>query len=168
MNINTQQSTNVNNLSAIHTQSQGMEDKIAEKKEMMQKKMEGQGVDISQIGRVSSFMSNLSPTDKVDVANFNKSIQDAKKNGSFDAATLAKEAPDAINQLAAQLEISTEEMLSNMTGNGIQGMISGNNPQTNVTGINTYMSVSTNQEQSNSILDLFNSLISDDEQDKKE
>ncbi len=166
MNINTQHNTNVSNLSAINTQSQGMEDKIAEKKEMMQKKMEEQGVDISQMGKVSSFMSNLPPADKAEVANFNKSIQNAKKSGSFDAATLAKEAPEAINQLAAQLEVSTEDMLTNMTGNGIQGMISGSKPQANTPGINTYMSVSANQDQSNSILDLFNSLISDDEQDK--
>jgi len=166
MNINTHNSSSINNLSAINTQSQGMEDKMAEKKEMMQKKMEEQGVDISQMGKASSFMSSLSPTDKVDVADFNKSVQNAKKNGTFDAAALAKEAPDAINQLAEQLEVSTEDMLTNMTGNGIQGMVSGSKPQGSGAGVNAYLNVSANKDQSSSIFDLFNSLTSDDEQEK--
>ncbi len=167
MNVNTHNTmNNINNVSAINGQTQGMEDKIAEKKEMMQKQMEEQNVDISQMGRVSSFMSGLSATEKSAVADFNKSVQSAKKSGNFDATALAKEAPEAINQLAQQLNVSTEEMLSNMTGNGIQGMISGSKEQSTNSGINAYLDVSSSQKSSDSILDLFSALTEDEEQEK--
>lgn len=163
MNVNNSVSINPYNNVSAPPSAQQQEDQI----KMEQNKIQEKGIDISQMGMASSVMSGLSASEKAEITDFTKSVQQAKQSGNFDAAKLAQQAPDSINKLAEQLNLSTEDMLTNMPNKGQQGLISAGNTQGENTAIDAYLNVS-GTEQSDSILDLFDFMSEDDKGKNKE
>lgn len=160
MNIN--QSTSISPVNNISTTPppQQHEEQI----KVNQSKAQEEGIDISKMGMASSFMSSLSAVEQAEVTDFTKSVQQAKQSGSFDATKLAQQAPESVNKLAEQLNVSTEDMLTKMSDKGPQGLMSGNIDKNDNSAIGAYLNVSTNNDQSDSIFDLFDIFSSDDKE----
>lgn len=161
MNVNN--SVNINPYSNVSAppSAQQQEDQI----KMKQNKMQEEGIDISKMGMASSVMSGLSASEKAEITDFTKSVQQAKQSGNFDVTKLAQQAPNSVTKLAEQLNLSTEDMLTNMSDKGQQGLMSGGIAQGDNAAIDAYLNVSST-EQSDSILDLFD-FMSDEDEDKE-
>ncbi len=75
----------------------------------------------SDLGSIFQQVSKMSETDREAVHDFGKSIADSIRDGSFDAASLAANAPDAVVQMAEEQGLSIEGAIAEL-GATIQQM----------------------------------------------
>jgi hypothetical protein len=68
----------------------------------------------SGMGSLMSEVQNLNEDDQQSIQDYLKSIFDSIRNGTFDAATLADNAPDALKQLANEQGIDLESAIKEM------------------------------------------------------
>ncbi len=137
--------------------------KNEEQVNIIQSKVPEGDVDISQLGMASSLMSGLSVEEQDEIASFTMSVQQSKQRGDFDGESLLKEAPESVNKLAKELNMSTEEMLTNISEKGPKNLITGDNEGSSSFAIDAYLNTSVNNDKSDSIFDLFNFFSNDEE-----
>jgi hypothetical protein len=75
----------------------------------------------SELGSIFQQASKMSEEDSAAVHEFGKSIADSIRDGSFDAASLAANAPDAVVQMAEEQGLSIEDAIAEL-GATIQQM----------------------------------------------
>jgi len=75
----------------------------------------------SELGSIFQQVSKMSETDRDAVHDFGKSIADSIRDGSFDAASLAVNAPEAVVQMAEEQGLSIEGAIAEL-GATIQQM----------------------------------------------
>jgi hypothetical protein len=78
----------------------------------------GVGPDISLGGKLMSLISEMSEEDKAEMFAFHQEMHQAIESGTFDAAEMAEEAPEALKAFAEENGIDLEEMLTTMAERG--------------------------------------------------
>lgn len=97
--------------------------------------------DISHEGAISSYLANLSPEQKVEVNTFMNQLDKSKSAGSFDAKAMTAQAPSSINELSSILNVSTEQLLSQIPTEAAADVQPGVMTQANSFAVKTYRSV---------------------------
>jgi hypothetical protein len=78
----------------------------------------GVGSDISLAGKLMGMISEMSEEDKAEMLAFHQEMHQAIESGTFDAAEMAEEAPEALKAFAEENGIDLEEMLTTMAEGG--------------------------------------------------
>lgn len=162
MNIN---STNTQSLNQIQSLQAVEARRDTNKIETMEKGINTgeHEVSISKAGQVGSYIANLPEEQQQEIKGYLQSIREAKENGSFDLEVSISNAPEAFNNLASQLDISSEEALGVMSDRQPKELSKLSAEHQKVPGISVYADVAaqskTNSEK-NSFVEMFTSLFS--------
>lgn len=108
MNINSASPSLVTGTSSYMDYKRATQEQI----EKFQATLEDKTLDVSDKGKIHSYMSGLSPEERTEAKTFLDAVKTAKESGDFDAASFAGQAPDAIKNMASQFNVDLEEMLS--------------------------------------------------------
>jgi len=153
MNINNTNPSLVTSTNSYMDYKRATQEQIEKFQATMQEKTQEKTLDVSDKGKIHNYMSALSPQERTEAKGFLDSVKSAKENGSFDAATFAGQAPDAIKNMAGEFGVDLEDMLSKAPKeNPLM-----NNRGTFKGGANLYQQVSnlhSGQEQTASIMDI--------------
>jgi hypothetical protein len=84
-----------------------------------------------------SSLSNLTDDEKSDLQSFMESIKSSIENGTFDADTLASSAPEAIQNLAEENNMSVSDLIQEL-GNEAKNILSSPPPANEMSGSNGY------------------------------
>jgi len=71
-------------------------------------------VNISQQGKIGSYISRLPESEQQEIKNYMSDIREQKANGTFDIQESINNAPDAFSKLAKHLDINPKEVVSMM------------------------------------------------------
>ena len=77
--------------------------------------MDGIGANISPMGKM---LSTMSEEDRAEMQAFHEEMKEAVESGTFDAAEMAENAPEALKTFAEENGIDLEEMLTDMAERG--------------------------------------------------
>ncbi|WDE02869.1 hypothetical protein SG34_015600 [Thalassomonas viridans] len=153
MNIDSTNPSLVTSTNSYMDYQKATQEQIEKFQATMQEKTQAKTLDVSDKGKIHSYMSSLSPEERTEAKTFLDSVKSAKEDGSFDAATFAGQAPESIKNMAGEFGVNLEDML---------GKAPKENPLMNAQGTfkggaNLYRQVSafnTGQEQTTSIMDI--------------
>jgi hypothetical protein len=163
MNINTANSQNISqiqNVQAIDPIQRSYENSESTTEAQANK----QEVSISQAGQISSYIANLPAEQQQEIKDYLQSTRQAKADGSFDIEASINNAPEAFNDLAKQLSLGSEEALNVMAEKPPKPMHNSSGEGAKLSGISTYTDIAaqTENNQGNSLTDMFSDLFSDD------
>ena len=130
-------------------------------------KGEADRANISSFGMVNNYLASLSETEQQEVKSYMEGIREQRANGTFDIQASIDNAPEAIKDLAKQLNLGTEDVLHMMpkqAGGAKAAMRAEGEAHV---GVSAYTDVAVQAENTSgdkSIFDVFSSWFSSDEE----
>lgn len=122
-------------------------------------------INISRSGQVGSYIASLPEAQQQEIKEYIQSVREEKANGNFDIETSITNAPEAFNNLANQLNLTSEDALNIMSAKPIKNIPSLSTEQAKPASISVYTDVAAQAATStdnNSIFDMFTSLFASD------
>ena len=123
-------------------------------------------VNLSTFGMVNNHIAGLSKGEQQEIKSYINDIKMQKANGTFDIKSSIDNAPDAVKQIANQLNLSTEDVLNmeaNKGGHLDRDSKPGESSSAQLSAYTDVVKESNNQTKESSIFDVFSSWFSDDE-----